>query len=108
MEYQLVEAINYIEKVSKKKTSIDRLLAHINNTTANNLDREFVEDTLYELRAKGVIDELFKILSADNTITPASDETTPLTGHLLTPMSVNSAFTQTETTLFHSFLVSNQ
>ena len=46
MENQIVEAINYIKKISKKKPSIDRLLAHINNTTANNWDREFVEDTL--------------------------------------------------------------
>ena len=45
-ENQIVEAINYIKKISKKKLSIDRLLAHINNTTANNWDREFVEDTL--------------------------------------------------------------
>ena len=35
-ENQIVEAINYIKKTSKKKPSIDRLLAHINNTTANN------------------------------------------------------------------------
>ena len=45
-ENQIVEAINYIKKISKKKLSIDRLLAHINNTTANNWDREFVEDTI--------------------------------------------------------------
>ena len=63
MENQIVEAINYIKKISKKKPSIDRLLAHTNNTTANNCDREYIEDTLRVLRAKGVIDENFKILS---------------------------------------------
>ena len=63
MENQMVEAINYIKKISKKKPSIDRLLGHINNTTANNCDREYVEDTLRVLRAKDVIDENFKILS---------------------------------------------
>ena len=42
-----------------------------------------MEDTLSELRAKGVIDKHFKILSADNTITSVSDKTTPLPGHLL-------------------------
>ena len=50
------------------------------------------------LRAKGVIDENFKILSDYNTITPANDETTPLPGHPLTPISANSAPTQTQTT----------
>ena len=98
MENQIVQAINYIKKIRKRKPSVDRLLAHINKTTGNNWDREFVENTLYELRAKGVIDEHFKILLADNTITPASDETTPLSGHPLLPMSANSASTQTQTT----------
>ena len=64
-----MEAIKYVKKISKKKPSVHRLLAHINNNSANNLDREFVEDTLYELRAKSVIDEHLKILSADSQIT---------------------------------------
>ena len=74
------------------------MLTHVNNTTANNWDREFVEDTLYELPAKGVIDEHFKILLADNIITRASDKTTPLPGHPLTPMSANSTSKQMRTT----------
>ena len=98
MENQIVEAINYIKKISNKKPSIDRLLAHINNTTANNWDREFVEDTLHELRVRGVIDEQFKILSADNAIISASNETAPLPGHPLTPVPAKSASTQTQTT----------
>ena len=98
MENQIVEAINYIKKISKKKTLINRLLAHINNTTANNWDKEFVEDTLYKLRVKGVIDEHFKILLADNTIISASNETAPLLGHPLTSMSAKSASIQTHTT----------
>ena len=53
---------------------------------------------LYELRVKGVIDEHFKILSADNTIISATIETAPLAGHSLTPMSAKSASTQTQTT----------
>ena len=98
MENQIVEAINYIKNISKKKPSIYRLLAPINNTTANNWDRQFAEGTLYELRAKGITDDHFKILSADNTITSASDEMAPLPGHSLTPMSAKSDSTQTQTT----------
>ena len=98
MENQIVEAINYIKKISKKKPSIDRLLAYINTATANNWDREFVQDTLCELRVKGVIDEHFKILSADNTIISASNETAPLPGHPVTAMSAKSVSIQTQTT----------
>ena len=61
MENQIVEATSYIKKISKKKPSVHRLLAYINNTTANNCDREYVGDTFCMLRAKGVIDENFKI-----------------------------------------------
>ena len=93
-----MEAINYNKKISKKKSSIDCLFAHINNTTANNWDREFVEDTLYELCTKGIIDEYFKILSTDNAITSASVKIAALPGHPLTPMSAKSASTQTQTT----------
>ena len=57
-----------------------------------------MEDTLYELLVKGVIDEHFKILSADNTIISVSNQTKPLPGHPLTPMSAKSAPTQTQTT----------
>ena len=39
-----------------------------------------------------------KILSADNTITSANDKMTAILGHPLTPMSSNSASTQTQTT----------
>ena len=70
------------------------MLAYINNTTANNWDREPVEDPLCMLPAKDIIDEHFEILSPNNTITPANDKTTPLPGHPLTPMSPNSASTQ--------------
>ena len=87
-----------IKKISKKNPSIDLLLAHINNTTANNWDREYVEDTLHELRVKGVIDEHFKILSTNNTIISGSNKTGALPGHPLTPMSAKSASTQTQTT----------
>ena len=61
MENKIVEAINYIKKISKMKLSVDRLLAHSNNTTANNWDIEFVEETLYGLCTKFVIDKYFKI-----------------------------------------------
>ena len=32
MKNQLEKGISYIKKISKKKPSVDRLLAHINNT----------------------------------------------------------------------------
>ena len=102
-----MEAINYIKKISKKKTLINRLLAHINNTTANNWDKEFVEDTLYKLRVKGVIDEHFKILLADNTIISGNNETAPLPGHPLTSMPAKSVSIRIPL-LFHPFLVRNQ
>lgn len=47
MENQIVEEINYIKNISKKKPSVHRLLAHINNTTAKHWDIESLKDTLH-------------------------------------------------------------
>ena len=58
---KLLEAI--ILKRLVKKETVDRLLAHTNNFTANNWDKECAEDTHRVLHPKGVIDEHFKILS---------------------------------------------
>ena len=70
--------ISYIKKISKEKTSVDRLLAHISNNTANNWDRQSVEYILCVLRTKSITDKHFKILLADDKITPVNDEVTPL------------------------------
>ena len=51
-EKQSPKSISYIKTGSKKKPSVDRLLAHINNSTANNWDKKSVEDTARVLRAK--------------------------------------------------------
>ena len=98
MENQIVEEINYIKNISKKKPSVHRLLAHINNTTAKHWDIESLKDTLHQISAKGIIDEHFKILSADITITPACDETTAPPGQPFTSMTTKPASTQTLTT----------
>ena len=102
MENQLLEAMNYIKTVSKTKPSVYRSFAHINNSTASNLDKESV-DILCVLRAKGIIDKHFKILLTDNTTTPASKEDIQmisLAEDTLTPRPTNSTSIQTQTTLF--------
>ena len=50
MESQILDAINFIKNIVKKNLSV------INNPLTNNWDKEFVKDTLCELRAKCKID----------------------------------------------------
>ena len=91
----------------------DFIMNDMNDEQVNNLNTEvkafveYVEDALCVLRAKGVIDENFKILSDYNTITPSNNQTTPLPGHDLTPVFASPASTQTETTP-HSPISSKQ
>ena len=54
-----------------KEPAFDRLLIHITNSISNNWDEESLEDTLYLLRVKSVIDKYFKIFSPENVITQA-------------------------------------
>ena len=55
MENLLLEAITYVKNISKKKPTVKRLLAHINRLGANNWGESVVEETLYNMRKKGIM-----------------------------------------------------
>ena len=58
----MLEAINYIRNVSKKKVTIDRIVTYLNNAGASNWDKESVEANLKEMQTKGIINENYNPL----------------------------------------------
>ena len=48
----LLEGITYVKKISKKKPTVKRFLAHINSLRTNNWNESVVEETLYSLHTK--------------------------------------------------------
>ena len=60
MDTQMLEAINYIRNVSKKKVTMDRILTYLNNAGASNWDKESVEVNLKEMQTRGIINENYK------------------------------------------------
>ena len=69
MNTQMLEAINYIKNVSKKKVTIDRIVTYLKNAGASNWDKESAEANLNEMQAKGIINENYRpliILSSDS------------------------------------------
>ena len=58
----MLEAINYIRNVSKKKVTIDKIVTYLNNAGASNWDKESVEANLKEVQTKGVVNENYKPL----------------------------------------------
>ena len=61
----------------------DRLLTYINNSSAINCDEVTVEDTLYILRTKDLIDENLKLLSGNNKLVDDEILLTPLSEDLM-------------------------
>ena len=59
MENQILEAISHIINISKKKITIDRIIAQIDNAVATNWDLEFVKSCLNEMLVKGIINESY-------------------------------------------------
>ena len=59
---QMLEAINYIRNVSKKKVTIDKIAFFLNNAGESNWDKELVEANLREKQRKGIINENYKPL----------------------------------------------
>ena len=62
---------------------MDRLLTYINNSSAINCDEATVEDTLYILRTKDLIDENLKLLSGNNKLVDDEILLTPLSEDLM-------------------------
>ena len=61
----MLEAINYIRNVSKKKVTIDKIVTYLNNAGASNWDKESVVANLEEMETKGIINENYKPLVTD-------------------------------------------
>ena len=58
-----MQEINDIRKLSKKKITIDRIVAQINNSAALSWDLESVKLYLNEMTAKAIINESYKLLT---------------------------------------------
>ena len=86
MKNLLLEAISHVKSINKKKPTVKRLLAHINCVGANNWGESVVEETLCNMRTKGIINKNYKILTTNDTNAFLSDDElleTPLA--LMTP-----------------------
>ena len=70
----LLEGITHVKKISKKKPTFKRFLAHINSLGTNNWDESVVEGTLCNLRTKWIINENCKILITNDTNTLPNDD----------------------------------
>ena len=57
LEKQLLEAINHVKNVSKKRVTADRLLSHLKKIGTTNWDQESINDMLCILQCKGAIDD---------------------------------------------------
>ena len=68
MEKLLLEAINHIKHVSKKKPTTERLLTYFNKSSSKNCEEATLQDTLFILRTKNLIDENLKLLFENNEL----------------------------------------
>ena len=60
MDNLILEAIQYISKISKKKVTEDSISSYLNNKGAHNIDNKSVIEILKQLHGKGLINQLYK------------------------------------------------
>ena len=51
----MLEAIDYIGNIRKKKVTKDKIVTYLNNAGASNWDKESVEGNLKEMETKGIL-----------------------------------------------------
>ena len=60
MDNLILEAIQCISKISKKKVTEDSISTYLNNKGAHNIDNKPIIETLKQLQGKGLINQLYK------------------------------------------------
>ena len=60
MDLAILEAINYVKKVSKKKVSLENILQRINKTNATNIDIDTLRIDIDNILCKGSIIDIFE------------------------------------------------
>ena len=66
MEQSILEAINYVRNVSKRRLFVANILSRISKTSASNLDTRSFEKELRQMIARGIIDSSYKIVNNVN------------------------------------------
>ena len=77
MEKVILDAINHIKNISKRKLSLDTILQRINKISATNLDTEALRSELEKMIFKGLIDHNYRILNkviSQTNIEPSPDK----------------------------------
>ena len=63
MEQSILEVIDYVRNVSKKRLFIANILSRISKTSASNLGIRSLEKELHQMIVKGLIDSSYKIVN---------------------------------------------
>ena len=77
MEKVILDAINHIKNISKRKLSLDNILQRINKTSATNLDTEALTSELEKMIFKGLIDQNYRVIKKEisqTNIEPSPDK----------------------------------
>ena len=77
MEKVILDAINHIKNISKRKLSLDNILQKNNKTSATNLDTEALTSNLKKMIFKGLIDQNYRVLNKEilqTNIEPSPDK----------------------------------
>ena len=76
IEKLILEAINYISKISKKKVTVDSISSYITNNGAHNIDCNSITETLKQMQDNGLINKLYRPIEKSQ-ITPDTHQSTP-------------------------------
>ena len=68
-EKQLVEAINHIKNVNKRRVMIDCVVNRLKKTDSTNWDQESINDMLCILQCKGFINDKFRLAESQEEST---------------------------------------
>ena len=86
MDNLILEAIQYISKISKKKVTEDSISTYLNNKGAHNIDNKSIIEILKQLQGKGLINQLYRPI--DTAVTSKAPHSTT-SQSVISPLAEN-------------------
>ena len=74
MDNLILEAIQYISKIGKKKVTEDSISTYLNNKGVHNIDNKSIIEILKQLQGKGLINQLYRPIDTSKGPHPTTSQ----------------------------------
>ena len=96
MENLILEAINYVSKISRQKVTVESISTFLNKKGPTNINDHFITETLKDMQSKGIINKYNRPINLKSPEpSEPSEPTTAEKGNVVNTRNINNSLNKT-------------